>query len=58
MNGWMEKLKQYNWKNTDRLAPAALVEVGIGTGLTLAQYPAATAVTAFIGSLSAAQVSA
>ena len=27
------------------LAPAALLEVGIGTGLTLAQYPAATAVT-------------
>lgn len=28
-----------------KLAPAALLEVGIGTGLTLAQYPAATAVT-------------
>ena len=27
------------------LAPASLLEVGIGTGLTLAQYPAATAVT-------------
>ena len=27
------------------LAPAALLEVGVGTGLTLAQYPATTAVT-------------
>lgn len=24
MNDWMEKLKQYNWKNTGRLAPAVL----------------------------------
>lgn len=24
MNGWLDKLKQHNWKNTDRLAPAAL----------------------------------
>ena len=24
MHDWIEKLKQYNWKNTDRLAPAVL----------------------------------
>ena len=27
------------------VAPATLLEVGVGTGLTLAQYPAETAVT-------------